>query len=279
MIFNSTNCLLGEGPLWHPIRGELFWVDILARRLHSAVRSWDFEDFISAAGWIDEETLLVATSRALVRFPLGTGVPEDVAPLEADNPGTRSNDGRADPQGGFWIGTMGLGAEPRAGAIYRYYRGELRQLFPGITIPNATCFSPDGTTAFFADTTQNKVWRVRLDSEGWPASDPEVFIDFASTGHSPDGAVIAEDGTFWTAQWGSGRVAVHGADGAFLTAHDFPAAQTTCPAFGGPDFKTLHVTSAAAGLSQDAIAAAPSSGRTFAIEVETRGQAEHRVIL
>ena len=57
--------------------------------------------------------------------------------LEADRPGTRSNDGRADPHGGFWIGTMSKTAAEGEGAIYRYYRGEVRRLHPGITIPNS----------------------------------------------------------------------------------------------------------------------------------------------
>ncbi|NDV01877.1 SMP-30/gluconolactonase/LRE family protein [Pseudoroseicyclus tamaricis] len=279
MIYNATNCLLGEGPLWHPGRGELFWFDILSRRLHSAAQSWDFEDFVSAAGWVDDETLLVATSRALVRFPLATGVPEEVVPMEADNPATRCNDGRADPQGGFWIGTMGLGAEEGAGSIYRYYRGELRQLYPNISIPNATCFAADGGRAYFADTRARKVWRVALDAEGWPVGEPETYIDYTDSPHVSDGAVIAEDGTFWTAQWGSSRVAVHDESGAEIAAHPLPASQTTCPAFGGPDLQTLYVTSASAGLSQDELAKVPDSGRTFALDVGVRGQAEHRVVL
>ncbi|MGZ9812168.1 SMP-30/gluconolactonase/LRE family protein [Pseudoroseicyclus sp. H15] len=279
MIFNSTNCLLGEGPLWHPGRGELFWFDILARRLHSATRSWDFDDFVSAAGWVDDETLLIATSRALIRFSLETGESEEVCPLEADNSGTRSNDGRADPQGGFWIGTMGLGAEEGAGAIYRFYRGELRQIYPGITIPNATCFAPDGRTAYFGDTHSRLVWRVALDEDGWPEGEREIFIDYRDSPHVADGAVVAADGTFWTAQWGSARVAVHDTEGREIAEHPLPASQTTCPAFGGPDLSTLYVTSASAGLSQDELAAGPDHGRTFALEVGVKGQAEHRVVL
>jgi sugar lactone lactonase YvrE len=71
-------------------------------------------------------------------------------------PANRPNDGRADPQNGFWIGTMGKTHAPNAGAIYRYYRGELRRLFAGLTIPNAICFSPDGQSAYFTDTPLTK---------------------------------------------------------------------------------------------------------------------------
>ncbi len=113
-------------------------------------------------------TLLIASESSLFRFNLVTGEQWTLAALEAEKPDTRSNDGRADPQGGFWIGTMGKKAEPGMGAIWRFYRGELRKLFPGISIPNSICFTPDGRTAHFSDSAQRKVMRVALDAEGWP---------------------------------------------------------------------------------------------------------------
>ena len=137
-LFDARTCALGEGPLWHPERGQLFWFDILGKTLLSRqgdkTLSWRFDECVSAAGWIDRDTLLVASETALWRFDLNGAERSLVVPLEADQPLTRSNDGRADPWGGFWIGTMGFNAERGAGAIYRYYKGALRQLFAEITI-------------------------------------------------------------------------------------------------------------------------------------------------
>ncbi len=280
MIFDDTACTLGEGPLWHPGRGQLFWFDILNRRLLTReaerTRHWQFDTYVSAAGWVDDDRLLVASARELFLLDLQTGATDPVCPLEADDPVTRSNDGRADPWGGFWIGTMGIAAEPGAGAIYRYHKGELRKLFGGITISNAICFPPDGGHAVFTDTPRQQIMRVRLDSDGWPAGDPEVWIDVAGTPWRPDGAVFDAEGRFWNAQWGTGRVACYGPDGAFLDAIGFAATQTTCPAFGGPDLSTLFCTSAAEGLKHDLN---PHQGKTFACASGTRGQAEHRVLL
>ncbi|MEM6729608.1 MAG: SMP-30/gluconolactonase/LRE family protein, partial [Pseudomonadota bacterium] len=151
-IFDDHPCILGEGPLWHPGRGELFWFDILGKSLRSKARVWDFEECVSAAGWIDDDTLLMASASSLSKFDIPTGAREILMPLEADNPATRSNDGRADPWGGFWIGTMGMQLEEDAGAIYRYYRGEVRTLYAPITIPNAICFAPDRSCAYWTDT-------------------------------------------------------------------------------------------------------------------------------
>lgn len=273
MIFDDTQCQLGEGPLWHPEREQLFWCDILGHRLHTKGKHWQFDTYVSAAGWIDHDTLLIASTRALHRFDITTGDHTEICPLEADNPVTRSNDGRADPQGGFWIGTMGIDAEDGAGAIYRYYKGELRQLFAPITISNAICFAPDGKTAYFTDTPTQQIMRVALDADGWPNGDPVLHIDLSGTDFRPDGAIVDAAGNLWNAQWGTSRVAGYTPDGSFITAYDFPAKQTSCPAFGGPDLQTLFCTSAAVGLTGD------DEGKTFAIPTDIAGQAEHRVIL
>ncbi len=98
---------------------------------------------MSAAGWVDRDTLMVAGASGLWRFDIETGDRERLVALEADRPDTRSNDGRADPLGGFWLGTMGRQAQTGEGSIYRYFRGEAQRLYRQITIPNAIWFPPD----------------------------------------------------------------------------------------------------------------------------------------
>ena len=279
MIHDNTNCLLGEGPLWHPERNQLFWFDILAQKLHTKGQHWTFDTFAYAAGWVDRDTLLIATARDFRLLNLTTGATESVAPFEADNPDTRCNDGRIDPWGGFWIGTMGVKSSTVEGAIYRFYKGELRTLYTPIHIPNSICFAPDGSFACWTDTETQIIMRQALDDQGWPKGDPVTHIDLRGTSYYPDGSVMDAAGNLWNAQWGSARIAVYGTDGVFLEAHPFPASQTTCPAFGGADLTTLFCTSAAVGLPQPHIADHPDSGRTFALATTTKGQSEHRVVL
>jgi sugar lactone lactonase YvrE len=282
-VFDDRACILGEGPLWHPTRKQLFWFDIMGKRLLSrsngAAVSWQFDRHVSAAGWVDDDTLLIATERDFMRFDLSTGQQTHVAGLEAENAVTRSNDGRADPFGGFWVGTMGKMAEPGAGALYRFHKGEVRKLRGGITIPNATCFAPDGSFAYFADTAQHLVWRTDLDGEGWPRGDWTVFVDHRGTGVNPDGAVVDADGRFICAEWGGSRVACYDPGGKLVEEIPIPAPQVTCPAFGGDGLRTLFVTSARQGLPGEAMDVAPLSGQTFALPAAAPGQAEHRVIL
>ena len=274
LTYDAHNCLLGEGPLWHPERGELLWFDILGKQLRTKDRIYDFDEYVSAAGWVDHDSLLVASASALFRFDLARGRREDLAPLEADNAVTRSNDGRADPWGGFWIGTMGINAEPSAGAIYRYYKGELKKLYPDITISKSICFAPDRSAAYWVDTMDRKIMRQPLDQDhGWPEGPAEVLVDATKERLGIDGSVCDAEGNIWNAQWGSSRVAVYSPEGELLKTYKVPGLQSSCPAFGGPDLTTLYVTTASDGIEGEA------EGRTYMIENAGKGLPEYQVIL
>ena len=280
--FDDLNCALGEGPLWHPLRGQLFWFDILNRRMitveNGKRRIRDFEDMVSAAGWIDGNRMLIAGEKGLSVLNLTDDSRKHLINIEADNPETRSNDGRADPWGGFWIGTMGIQAQPDAGSIYRYFRGEVRQLYHPITISNSICFAPDRRTAYFTDTARGVIMSQSLNpADGWPEGDPQPFIDFRDEEISPDGAVVDCAGNLWSAQWGRGRVAIYDKNGKYLKAFSVPAPHSSCPAFGGEDLNMLFVTTAREHISPEDLT--ENDGRTFYTLTEFKGQAEHRVLL
>ena len=282
-VFDDTPCELGEGPLWHPLREQLYWFDILQARLHSReggkTRTVQFGEYVSAAGWVSETELLIASETRLIQFDVDREKAEDVEGLEADDPRTRANDGRADPWGGFWISTMAKEKRAGAGTIYRYYRGELRAVVPGVTIPNAICFAPDRTCAYYADTVTGQIMRQPLDGDGWPESEASVFVDLRDEGLHPDGAVVDAAGNLWNAQWGAWRVACYDRDGAFVTAVPFDAAHTSCPAFGGPGLSTLFCTSAREDLSAEDEGKSDQHGMVFAAPEAGRGLAEYRVLL
>ncbi|MFY0617245.1 SMP-30/gluconolactonase/LRE family protein [Shimia sp.] len=284
LVFDDRVCELGEGPLWHPELEQLFWFDILGKRMLTQVegraQEWLFDEFFSAAGWVDHNTLIVASETALWRMDLTCGVREHLVDLEADNPVTRSNDGRADPWGGFWIGTMGKAAEHKAGAIYRFYQGEMRKVVGDVTISNSICFDKARTCAYYTDTATGQVMRQSLDPQsGWPVDDAKVFVDLTADRLNPDGAVADADGNVWIAQWGASRVAAYSPEGVFLKAVSVGGQHASCPAFGGPDLKDLYVTTALEDVSQDVLDEAPENGMTFVIKNVAQGVAEPRVII
>lgn len=278
-IFDPRACILGEGVLWHPQRSQLFWFDIIGKKLMSRTQDGQeteasFEHYVSAAGWIDASTLLIASSVDLRLYNIETGTHSHLHDLEHDNPMTRSNDGRADPYGGFWIGTMGVNLESGAGAIYRYYRGQLKKLFDGISIPNSICFSTDGKFAYFTDTPTRKIMRQSLDTSGWPIGEAELFIDLNKEGLNPDGSVIDQDDCLWNAQWGASQVSRYSPEGQLIERISCPALQPSCPAFGGAEMNSLFVTTAAEGLQPDA-----KQGRVYTKIVDVVGQPEHQIKL
>jgi sugar lactone lactonase YvrE len=285
-VFLNIACELGEGPLWHDERGELFWCSILAGELNAcdAVgnnrRCWSFGEAVSAAAIVDHDTLLIATASGLTRFDIDSGAREPVCAFPETGTPLRSNDGRAGPAGAFWISTMGRNAEPAAGSLHRFADGALTAKRRGMTIPNATCFSPDGEWAYFSDLPTQTIMRWRLDPDsGDSIGAPELFIDLGPENRMPDGAVVDGEGCIWNAQWGAGRVVRYDPNGRFIEEVTVPAAQVTCPAFGGSDMKTLFVTSAWQGMDAEARRADLLAGAVFAVEVSVAGRPEYRVDL
>ena len=273
-LFHNTSCQLGEGPLW--VNNTLYFFDIEGNRLHALDekaanhRSWDMGCYASAAGRLESGKLLIATEHALQIFDPEAGNSEHLIDLETDNTDTRSNDGRADRQGGFWIGTMSTSGKDNAGAIYRFYKGEVRKLVPNVSIPNAISFAPDGQTAYFTDTTKQMVSRWGLDPQGWPVGDPTPF--YKPVNGAPDGAVVDSEGALILALWGGSRAIRVTHDGAVTHEFETDASNVTCPAFG-PDGR-LYFTTAKAGLTDIEVAEQPSAGGIFVIDAPAPGQEE-----
>lgn len=285
-LFVDCRLGLGEGPLWHGGRHELFWFDINAGKLFRADESGTlrseirFGEPVAAAAIIDDETLLVASASALLVTDIASGTTRRHMSLEADNPLTRSNDSRVCPQGAWWIGTMGTREQDGVGAVYHYRDGTLSLIRNKVTIPNATCFSPDGSVAYFADSLTRRIERVALDRQtGKPAGDWELFVDLAGQPGVPDGAVCDSEGFVWSAEYGGGRVVRYRPDGSVDRVISVPAPNVTCPCFGGDDLRTLYITTARQGMNDEQLAQYPHAGSVFRIRIEVPGQAETPVFL
>jgi len=283
-LFIDCRCDLGEGPFWHPDRAELFWFNINAGDLYRAnpkgevLDRWRFDEPVSAAALIDHDTLLVAAASGVMRFSILSGEREMIAPLEDDMPATRSNDSRVSPQGTWWVGTMSRSEDATSGKLYGFRDGVFSIIKSPVHIPNAICFAPDGTRAYFADTPSRKIMKVDLDPQtGMPAGDWSLFVDLAGQPGAPDGAVTDAEGFVWNAEYGGGRVVRYSPDGEVDNIVEVPCANVTCPVLGGPDLKTLYITTAAQGMTDDEKEAAPLAGGIFECEVDVPGVPEVRV--
>ncbi|WP_280710406.1 SMP-30/gluconolactonase/LRE family protein [Bradyrhizobium sp. BR13661] len=284
-VLSDHPCHLGEGPTYDVATDTAWWFDIREGKLFEAhlgggtIRVHALGRMASALGRIDAERQLIVAEDGLYIRTVADGVMTLFCPLEADNPATRSNDCRVHRSGTFWIGTMGRKAERGAGAIYALHRGKISTLFPGISIPNSICFSPDGATGYFTDTVRAVLYAVPLNPDtGLPRGEPDVLLRHTGVG-GLDGSVCDADGQIWNACWGAGRVDVYSPQGERLRSLHVPARQASCPAFVGPDLSRLLVTSAWQDMDAEARAADPLAGRTFLLQASARGRAEPDVKL
>lgn len=254
-IYDHRRCACGESPLWHPSRKQLYWVDIthhkILTRNENCQSEIKFDEFVTALGWVDDDHIIAATETALKIVNLNTFKKTTLCHLEANNTFTRSNDGRVDPWGGFWISTMGKDAQSGYGHIYRFYEGQLFVVISEITIPNAICFDEKRNRAYFADTQSQKLYVIDLNERnGHPLDKPRLFRDFSTESLSIDGAITDKDGCLWLGVWGGNHILKLDADGQIIQRVYVGADRPTCVAFGGETFSDLYVTTAAIGLEE-----------------------------
>ena len=276
---------LGEGPFWDQQDQALYWVDIVGRRAMrfepaaNAFRQWPLPSPCSFAAPTVRGDLMVALVDGLHRLDPETGETTPFADPDND-PLNRSNDCKTDRDGCLWLGTMGnnVGAggdtiplPPFAGRLHRVRPDRSFQtLLTGIGISNALAFTPDHKRVTFADTRRNTIWTFAIDEETGALHDRRVLLE-GGPGH-PDGAAMDEDGFLWNARWGAGVVIRITPDGRIDRTLEVPAKQPSCCAFGGPDRRTLYVTSARQDLDQPREA----DGALFVADLDVRGMATPR---
>ncbi|MDP4022464.1 SMP-30/gluconolactonase/LRE family protein [Methylobacterium sp. NEAU 140] len=279
---DAPRCHLGEGPSYYPATGTARWLDILERRLFEIpldgtgpALTHTLPFMASAIAAVDPGRILLAAEDGLYLRDLRDGTLTLHGPLEADDPGTRSNDWRVHPCGALWIGTMGRDAEPGRGAIYHVAGTTVTRLYANLTIPNAICFSPDGASGYFVDTDEGLLRRVALDSAtGLPVAEPATLYDHRGGAGGIDGAAVDADGLIWSARWGAACIDAYSPAGERVRSLPVPASRPSCPTFAGRGLDRLLVTSAWEGMDAAERAADPGHGLTFLLDPGTRGPLE-----
>ncbi|MBX9880641.1 MAG: SMP-30/gluconolactonase/LRE family protein [Sphingomonas sp.] len=277
----SVGARLGEGPLWVPERGWLWFVDIKQGVLHrftpegGARNSFPLggqPSFVVAA---DDGGLVIGSDLQLFGFRPETGL----TPLVAvpATPGDRTNDGCVDRAGRLWFGTMHDGERDATGRIWCYRHGAAapEPLAGGCVITNGPAVSPDGAWLYHVDTLAGIIWRHALHDDGGLGPGTRFAEIAPSEGH-PDGIVCDAEGGLWVALWGGAAAVRYSPAGQRTDRVALPCAQPTKLALGGRDLRTAYVTSAAIGLDP---AAHPHAGGLFAFEVAVPGFAAPKVAL
>ena len=275
----ETADTLGEGVLWRDSDQTVWWTDIQGRRLRRLawpsldLTSYDVPERIGSFGFVAgrDDLMVVAFETGFAVFAPDSGRTVWLDRPAALGAGVRLNDGRVDPRGRFWAGSMMEGGVPDGrrprGVLYRLGAdGRAAPVLGGVGISNGLCWSPEGDRVYFADSLLGAIYSGPFDADSGVFGRLELFARF--TGEAPDGAVTDAQGCVWTALWGGGRVARLSPDGRQLATVEVDAPQPTCPAFGGPDGTLLFVVSARDELSADQLAAKPLSGALFVFETD-----------
>ncbi|PYD76521.1 SMP-30/gluconolactonase/LRE family protein [Novacetimonas pomaceti] len=273
---------LGEGPVWAAAEQALYFVDIVGSAIHRYVpetgetKSWAAPRPPGFLVPVADGTFMCGLKDGLHGFDPATGQFTAQAVVEPDRPGNRINDGYVDPRGRLWFGTMDDGETTPSGALYSVTRaadGALRIVRhdEGYVVTNGPALSPDGRTLYHNDSHRQSIYAFDVHDDG-TLKNRRVFARLAE-GY-PDGVVVDSAGCLWVGVWGGSRIERFAPDAQRLAPVPVPARNVTKIAFGGPDYRTVFVTTARKGLTPEILAEQPLTGGLFTFHVDVPGQAQ-----
>ncbi len=293
----SSQCKLGEGPLWHPYERVIYWLDIYQGCLHrydpqtNGHVVTDLGMVTSAMGVRAGGGFVMATKEGFALWnaenkqftPLGnpdptpTGAP--AAAGSAETPGStgqdsRFNDGKTDRQGRFWAGKMSTRPE---NSLFRLDSDlSIHRMESGIITSNGLGWSPDNRIFYFTDSDVKTIYAYDFDAQSGAISNRRIFAQVPPEGQEgfPDGLAVDAEGCIWSARWGGWKVVRYTPEGRIEREIAMPVEFPTSCAFGGPDLKDLYITSAWVEVPQSRRAGQPMAGDLFCVRTDVKGMEE-----
>lgn len=277
---------LGEGVQWDDQNQLIWWTDILEANLYSysidsqEIKKHPMPERVGCFAFKEgSQKLVVAFASGFALYDIATSQVEWLARPELHLSGNRFNDGCVDRQGRFWAGTMAEDEDMnlQAGSLYRLNAdSSCTAVIDKVNVSNGLCWSPDGTTMYFADSPNREIYQYDFDGDSGAISNKRVFA--STVDMFPDGSTVDADGGVWNAQWGGSRVVRYTTEGNVDVIVDTPVTQPTCSCFAGPNLDLLVVTSAKVGLSEEELSHQAEAGNVFIYQVEgVSGVLESRV--
>jgi len=275
----DANAALGETPVWSVAENRLYWIDCIAGAIHSydpiaaedSLVPIEVEGYLGAISLRAEGGLLLLAGKALWTLDAGSTTPRRLAGVEEDMTDNLVNDGKCDPAGRFWFGTMHAAESEASGALYRLEGAEVTKVDQGFICANGMGWSPDGKTFYLVDMMPGQVLAYDYDPSNGTALNRRTLFSIPASEGMPDGLCVDIEGGIWVAHWDGWRISRWSPEGHRLQTLEVPVQRPTCPIFGGPDLGTLYLTSSAADLPTESLARGPLAGALFAIDAGVRG--------
>lgn len=273
-----AGALLGEGAYWYGQQQKLWWIDIEKGKLHvftpsdSSLQTYDMGRRIGTVVPDKAGNAVVALQDGIFRYNIEKQTFSLLAAPEKDKPDNRFNDGKCDPQGRLWAGTMAINASGRHGALYCLEAdGKITKKIDSVGISNGIVWTADASRMYYIDTPTGEVRAYDYNATTADIQFNRVAVSILQSMGHPDGMAIDSEGMIWVALWeGSGVMRYNPATGQPLMKVRTPGAwRVTSCAFGGEQLDELYITTASIGLTEDQKKQYPNSGHLFKIKLAT----------
>jgi sugar lactone lactonase YvrE len=266
-----------------PHEQVLYWIDLAGRKVcryepATGVNQWfETTSQVTALGMREGGGFVVATVDGFAFWdPARPGELEAIADIVGDQPAIRFNDGKVDPRGSFWAGTMN-DDDPRRpdGDLYRLDpdRG-VHCIDSGYTVSNGMGWSLDRRTMYYTDTNRQTIYAFDYDITTGAIENRRPFVIVPQEEGKPDGMTVDSEGFIWSAHWNGWKVVRYDPDGKPEREIRLPVAQVSCPAFGGENLDELYLTTARKRLTDDDLREQPLAGCLFRVDPGVKGLEE-----
>ncbi len=278
LVINSQSDL-GEGAIWNHKTHELMWINITAEILNfynpglKNNKEMFTGQMIGTVVPAESGHVLVALTNGIYSLDPQTGTKKRIVNPEDSITGNRFNDGKCDPAGRFWVGTMSLGNKKEAGSLYRLDPdSSIHKMINNVSISNGIVWSADSQFMYYVDTPTQKVMRYNYNNETGEIENPKVAVEVPVELGSPDGMTIDSEGNLWVALWGGSAVGCWNPEsGELIRKIEVPAKNITSCAFGDDDLQTLYITTARQGTSDEELEKFPDAGGVFKTRPGVKG--------
>ena len=279
----DAKATLGEGPVWCGATQRLYWVDILESRLHwfdPASGKHQRREIGAHVGTVVPRAkggVMLAVKRGFASYDIDKAELTLLAEPERDKPNNRFNDGKCDPAGRFWAGTLAYDDAPGVASLYRFDPdGSVTVMERGISCSNGLVWDLERRRFYYIDSPTRTVAAYDYDHATGAIANKRVVVRCTTDDGFPDGMAIDVEGKLWVAHWGGSQIVRWDPDtGTALARIPTPVSQPTACAFGGEKLDRLYITSARVGLKPEVLAKQPLAGGLFVVDPGVRGKPSH----
>lgn len=284
----NVKALHGECPVWDDKKELLYWIDGMGKKIHqynpkdNKDKYIDTNQFIGCIGLTTDGGLITAMHQGIYLIDFNSGKSKKLFDPEKDNRENRFNDGKCDPEGRFWAGTMYYdGSKEKKGSLYRIEGSEkIKRVVKGVSISNGIAWGKNNSVMYFIDSPTRKVEEYKYDRYSGNISWKRTAVQIPKGEGIPDGMTIDEEGMLWIAQWGGYKVSRWDPDNSKkIEEIKVPVKNVSSCTFGGIDLQTLYITTARIDTSKENLSKNEYSGGLFKYKTDVKGKKPNRFII